>query len=99
VTTEEQQVTVLVEREEVRVEREPITEANREAATAGPEITEAEHEVTLHEERPVVGKVAEPKERVRMGKETVTEEEAVSGEVRKEHIETETPEEGRTERR
>jgi len=99
VTTEQQQVTVPVEREEVRIEREPITDANREAATSGPEISEAEQVVTLHEERPVVGKVTEAKERVRLGTESVTEEETVSGEVRKEHIETETAKKGRNERR
>src|SRR5918996_4223150 len=47
VVTETQQVTVPVQREEVRVEREPITDANLDAATAGPAISEEEHEVTL----------------------------------------------------
>jgi uncharacterized protein (TIGR02271 family) len=98
VTTEQQQVTVPVQREEVRVEREPITEANREAATAGPDITESEHEVTLQAERPVVGKETVPQERVRLGKEAVTEEKTVGGEVRKEHIEEELPEQERTKR-
>lgn len=87
VVTEEQQVTVPVRHEEVRVEREPITEANRDRAMAGPEISEAEHEVTLHAERPVVETEAVPVERVRLAKETVTEERTVSGQVRKEQIE------------
>jgi len=78
-----------VEREEVRVEREPITDANLDAATSGPEISEEEHEVILHEEEPVVEKRTVPKERVRLGKETVTEQEQVGGEVRQEHIEVE----------
>jgi uncharacterized protein (TIGR02271 family) len=86
VTTEEQQVTVPVQREEVRVEREPITDANLEAATSGPDISEAEHEVVLREEEPVVEKRAVPKERVRLDKETVTDERQVSEEVRKEQI-------------
>jgi uncharacterized protein (TIGR02271 family) len=89
VTTEQQQVTVPVQREEVRVEREPITDANLDAATRGPAISEEEHEVTLHEETPVVEKRAVPKERVRLDKETVTEQEQVGGEVRKEQIEVE----------
>jgi len=89
VTTEEQQVTVPVQREEVRVEREPITDANLDAATSGPEISEAEHEVTLREEEPVVEKRAVPKERVRLDTETVTDERQVSEEVRKEQIEVE----------
>src|SRR5512133_2319485 len=87
VTTETQQVTVPVSREEVRVEREPITDANLDAATSGPAISEEEHEVTLHEETPVVEKRAMPKERVRLDTETVTEDRQVSEEVRKEQIE------------
>jgi uncharacterized protein (TIGR02271 family) len=87
VTTEQQTVTVPVRREEVRVEREPITDANLEAATSGPEISEEEHEVTLREEEVVVEKRAVPKERVRLDTETVTDERQVSEEVRKEHIE------------
>jgi uncharacterized protein (TIGR02271 family) len=89
VTTETQQVTVPVQREEVRVEREPITDANLDAATGGPDISEAEHEVVLREEEVVVGKRAVPKERVRLGTETVTDERQVSEEVRKEQIEVE----------
>jgi uncharacterized protein (TIGR02271 family) len=80
---------VPVRREEVRVEREPITDANVDQATSGPEISEEEHEVTLHEEEVVVEKRAVPKERVRMDKDTVTDEETVSDEVRKEQIEAE----------
>ena len=87
VTTEQQTVTVPVQREEVRVEREPITDANLDAATSGPAISEEEHEVTLREEEVVVDKRAVPKERVRLDKDTVTEERQVSEEVRKEHIE------------
>jgi uncharacterized protein (TIGR02271 family) len=86
VTTETQQVTVPVQREEVRVEREPITDANLEDATSGPAISEEEHEVTLREEEVVVEKRAVPKERVRLDTETVTDERQVSEEVRKEQI-------------
>jgi len=89
VVTEQQTVTVPVSREEVRVEREPITDANRDQAVAGPDISEEEHEVVLTEERPVVHKETVPVERVRLGKETVTDQHEVSEEVRKEHIETE----------
>ena len=87
VVTEQQTVTVPVQREEVRVEREPITDANLDAATSGPGISEEEHEVTLREEEVVVEKRAVPKERVRLDTETVTEERQVSEEVRKEQIE------------
>jgi len=81
------QVTVPVSHEEVRVEREPITDANRGAADSGPAISEEEHEVTLRAERPVVTTEAEAVERVRLGTETVREQETVGGEVRKEQIE------------
>jgi len=87
VTTEQVTQTVPVQREELRVEREPITDANLDAATSGPAISEEEHEVTLHEETPVVEKRAVPKERVRLDTETVTDERQVSEEVRKEQIE------------
>ncbi len=87
--TETLQQSVPVSHEEVRVEREPITDANIGQAMAGPEISEEEHEVTLHAERPVVATETVPVERVRLAKERVTGEETVSGEVRKEHIETE----------
>jgi uncharacterized protein (TIGR02271 family) len=86
VVTEHVQQTVPVQREEVRIEREPITDANVDAATSGPDISEEEHEVVLHEEEPVVEKRAVPKERVRLGKDTVTEEHEVSDEIRKEQI-------------
>jgi uncharacterized protein (TIGR02271 family) len=104
VTTEQVQQTVPVTREQVRVEREPITEENVDAATRGPEISEAEHEVTLTEERPVVQKETVPVERVRLTKEPVSEEAQVSEEVAKERIETEgveggPPEESRRRRR
>ena len=87
VVTEEQQVTVPVTREEVRLDREPITDADGGDAFDGPAISESEHEVTLHAERPVVDTEAVPVERVKLNKETVTEQQRVSGEVRKEQIE------------
>jgi uncharacterized protein (TIGR02271 family) len=89
VVTEQVEQTVPVRREEVRIEREPITEGNVEEATSGPAISEAEHEVVLHEEEPVVEKRAVPKERVRLAKDARTEEEQVSEEIRKERIEAE----------
>jgi uncharacterized protein (TIGR02271 family) len=88
VTTENVTKTVPVQREEVRIEREPITDANVGAAMDGPAISEEEHEVVLHEERPVVEKETVPVERVRLDKETVTENVTVNEEVRKENIDT-----------
>jgi len=78
--------TVPVRREEVRVEREPITDANRDDALDGPAISEEEHEVVLHAEEPVAEKRAVPQERVRLNKDVQTEEREVSDTVRKERI-------------
>ena len=77
---------VPVRREEVRVEVEPITDANIDRALAGPEISEAEHEEILMEERVVAEKQVVPKERVRLVKETLTEEAHVADEVRAERV-------------
>jgi uncharacterized protein (TIGR02271 family) len=79
--------TVPVRREEVRIEREPITDANVGDATSGPEISEEEHEIVLHEEQPVAEKRVVPKERVRLDKEARTEERQLSDTVRREQIE------------
>ena len=88
IVSEQQTVTVPVEREEVRVVREPVTEANIDRALDGPALSEEEHEVVLHAERPVVDKETVPVERVRLDTETVSSKEAVTEEIRKEHIET-----------
>ena len=95
VVTENVTETVPVTREEVRVEREPITDANVGAALDGPAISEEEHEVTLHAERPVVEKEAVPVERVRLDKDVVTDEAQVNEEVRKEQIEVDGTDETR----
>jgi uncharacterized protein (TIGR02271 family) len=87
IVTEEQTVTIPVSHEEVRLEREPITDANAGAALDGPDISEEEHEVILTEERPVIQKEPVPVERVRLETETVTDQQSVTEEVRKEQIE------------
>ena len=97
VVTEHVETVVPVQREEVRIEREPITDANVDQAMDGPAISEEEHEVVLYEEEPVVEKRVVPKERVRMEKAVVTEERAVNDELRKEQIEADGAE--RAERR
>lgn len=89
VVTENVTETVPVQREEVRIEREPVSDANVDQATSGPEISEEEHEVTLSEEEVVADKQVVPKERVRMTKDTVMEERQVSEDLRKERIEAE----------
>ncbi|MDQ2850146.1 MAG: PRC and DUF2382 domain-containing protein [Actinomycetota bacterium] len=88
IVTENVTTTVPVSHEEVRVVREPITDENRGDAIRGNDLTEEEHEVTLHAEQPVVQKETVPVERVRLDTETVTGEQEVTEEVRKERIDT-----------
>jgi len=93
VVTEHVQTTVPVSHEEVHLEREPVSaEANRDRPYAGSDIGEAEQEVVLHAERPVVAKEAVPVERVRLEVDNVTEQETVGGDVRKERVEADVPE-------
>jgi uncharacterized protein (TIGR02271 family) len=87
VVTEHVTETVPVQREEAVVEREPITDANRDDAMDGPRLTEDEREVTLHEEEPVAEKRTVPKERVRLGKHARTDRDVVAGDVAREDIE------------
>ncbi|MFJ4716757.1 PRC and DUF2382 domain-containing protein [Streptomyces sp. NPDC088785] len=87
VETENVTTSVPLSHEEVRVVREPITEADGRRGT----IEEAETEVTLHAERAVVSKETVPVERVRLETEKVTETKEVSDTVRKERIEYDDP--------
>ncbi len=89
IVSEKETVTVPVSHEEVRVEREPITDANAGNAYDGPALSEEEHEVVLTAEKAVVNKETVPVERVRLDTETVTEQQRVTEEVRKEQIEME----------
>ncbi len=56
IVTENVTQTVPVSHEEVRIEREPITDGNVGQAMDGPALSEEEHEIVLHAERPVVAK-------------------------------------------
>ena len=87
VETEHVTQTVPVRKERAVLEREPIEASNVDDATSGPAISEEEHEVVLHEERPVVEKTAVPVERVKLDKSVDVEEHEVSEDVRKEQIE------------
>jgi uncharacterized protein (TIGR02271 family) len=89
IETEHQTVTVPVRKERVEVVREPITDANRSAATSGPELSEEEHEMVLNEEEVDVDTRVVPKERVRLDKDVVTEDQRVDADLRKERIDVE----------
>lgn len=86
IVTETVTQTVPVSRQEVTLEREPITDANRDAALSGGELTEEEHELVLTEERVVTAKETVPVERIALGAETITENREVSEEVAHEEI-------------
>jgi stress response protein YsnF len=101
VVTEEVQITVPIRREEIRFEREPIAEGSRDLV-ADPDVfgpadvferTEGGviFEVTLHQERPLVTTEIVPVERVRLSKVVHTEQRVVTGQVRKERIEADLP--------
>ena len=95
IVQEQVSTTVPVQREQVRIEREPITEANIGNAMDGPALTEEEHEMTLTEEQVVVDKEVVPKERIRLDKDVVTEQRQVNETVAREEIEVDGDVEGR----
>lgn len=86
VVTEKVTETVALRHQEVRIEREPITEANRDAALQRGHLLEEAYEVILHSERPVVSKEAVPVELVRLTTDTVTGQQVVNETVRSERI-------------
>jgi uncharacterized protein (TIGR02271 family) len=88
VVTEQQHRTVPVEREELRVQREPIPSGEGDGDA---DMSADERTIELREEEPVVDKRVVPKERVRIGKEVVRDQEHVSEPVRKEQVEVEQP--------
>ncbi|ONM50094.1 PRC and DUF2382 domain-containing protein [Nocardia donostiensis] len=85
VVTEQQSVTVPTTHEEVRVEREPITESS----ATSPDMGDEEREVTLHEDRVTVNKETVPVEKVGLAVDEVEDEQTVSDNVRKERIDAE----------
>lgn len=66
VVTEQQTVTVPVSHEVPRLEREAITDQDRDRASSVVELAEDEVEIVLHAERPVVSTESVPVERVRL---------------------------------
>ncbi len=108
VVTEDVTMTVQIRREELVVEREPIANGAAYYDDGETAYTDAEREqlysavetafdgdvveVVLYEEKPRVEMEVVPIERVRISREAHTHDEVVSGQVRKEVIETETVE-------
>lgn len=97
-TTETESVEVPVSKEKLVVEREDAGGTVRKGGLD--EAGEGEHveEIVLREERPVVEKETVERERLRVGKEKVTDTETVSEEVRTEHVDIEGDENGKATR-
>lgn len=86
VVTEQQTVTVPVSHEEVTVVREPIAAGEVTDAVIGDDAVE----VVLTQDQVVVDKQAVAVEKVKLGTQTITEEQQVTEAVRKEQIELDT---------
>ncbi|MDO3703345.1 YsnF/AvaK domain-containing protein [Micromonospora sp. C28SCA-DRY-2] len=96
VVSEDVHTTVPVEHDEVYVEREPI--AAGDARNVRGDIGEAQQEMTLRAERPVVSKETVPVERVRLAKDEVVDQRAVDEQIRREQVEADIPEPSRRRR-
>jgi uncharacterized protein (TIGR02271 family) len=88
VVTEQVQRTIPVRREEIRIEEAPTSPqaGGRRAEDAEPSGVE---EIVLYKEVPVIEKRVVPAERVRVVKDTRTDEASIAEEVRKERIRVE----------
>ncbi|NYE10457.1 PRC and DUF2382 domain-containing protein [Actinomadura citrea] len=84
IETEMVEQTIPVSHEEIRIDREPIAGGRPDPQVT---IAEADQEIILYEERPVISKETVPVERVRLRTEQVQDEQTVRGELRKERIE------------
>lgn len=89
VTTETENVEVPVSKEKLVVEREDAGGVVRKGGLDEVSSGEHEDEIVLREERPVVEKETVEREKLRVGKETITDTETVSEEVRTEHVDVE----------
>ncbi|MFD0902105.1 DUF2382 domain-containing protein [Actinomadura sediminis] len=84
IETETVERTVPCSHDEVKIDREAITDVQPGTRVT---ITEDDKEIVLYEERPVVTKQAVPVERVRVRTEQVQDEQTVRSELRKERVE------------
>lgn len=94
--TENVHTTVPVEHDEVFVEREPITA--EEAGRVRAEMGEAQQEMQLRAEHPVVAKDRVPVERVRLAKNEVVEDQPIDEQVSHEEVQANIPESSRRRR-
>jgi len=75
------------EREEIRIEREPITALAGDPST-GPALGQEEHEIVLYAQRAVLDNQTVPVERVRLDTHVVRAREVLTAQIRKEQIDT-----------
>ena len=92
VVTEEVTLTVTLRKERFTVDREPVAEGEGGDHVGSTDFAGGEQEIVLYEEVPVVEKVLRPVERIRLGTEVSTRQETVGGEVRKERVDVDGPE-------
>ncbi|MFP5282763.1 MAG: DUF2382 domain-containing protein [Actinomycetes bacterium] len=85
VVTEEVTQTVVIRREELRIDREPLGFADEAEVSGGVEDA-APLEIVLSTEKPVVRLEVVPVERVRVVRERITEQVPVSDDVRREQV-------------
>lgn len=86
IVSEERTVTITVRREELRVVREPLFEAELSTVAAG-STSAAEKDFVLHEERVIVSTEIVPVERVRVSVARIIEDLPVTALLRKERVE------------
>ncbi|XRQ10217.1 DUF2382 domain-containing protein [Actinomadura welshii] len=84
IETEVVERTIPVSHEEIRIDREPITDGRPSPDAT---LSDEDQEIILHEERAVVTKETVPVERIRIRTDRVQDEQTVRGELRKERIE------------
>lgn len=87
VTTEQETITVPVEKEHVVVEREPASGTSTKSASG--EIGEEVAEMTVHEDRVDAETQVVDKEEIRATKEHESDTEKVQADLRKEHVDVE----------
>ena len=86
VVVEEVTVTVPVRREELRIERVPVADDEPLSASVELGAPAPGYEITLMHEVPVVDKRVVPRERVRLEKDVVTDQQQISAELRREEV-------------
>ncbi|CAA9511021.1 MAG: hypothetical protein AVDCRST_MAG85-2342 [uncultured Solirubrobacteraceae bacterium] len=94
IVEEEVTLTVTLRREELRVEREPLSDVDADAipdqGNGDAQLTDDELVFVLYAEQPVVQKRVVPVERVKVARDTIVEHARLTDQVRKERVEVDT---------